>query len=479
MKRSRIPLKWNIFIILAGLVAIILALLWIFEFCFLDDFYRFAKERRQHYAVEQALKVVDKEDVKQELNAICLKEGVCLLVLKKDGTKLKAAGSVVCTVFQQSADSLNDLANRAAEAGGKLTEQFSLKELGMEFLGEEENKKIYSLLYAFVPEGDTDVALVVAETALIPQNSAFTTILLQLTMASVGVIILAGITTLVMSQMIAKPIEKLNATAKDLAKGKTDLHFEAEGYREIEELRDTLNYASKEISEAEHYRKELLANVSHDLRTPLTLIKGYGEMMRDFPGETTSENLQAIIDETERLTGLVNDLLEVGKLWQGAANFEFERMNLNRLTREIVNRIGTMLKGKAKLNLEESEDFDVVADEKKIEQVIYNLISNAVNYIGEDATVTVRILRHEQNVRLEVVDRGEGIDVSILPHIWDRYYKSEKAHKRAVLGTGLGLSIVKSVISMHPGGVYGVETTRGKGSNFYFELPIAEDDGRI
>lgn len=457
---------------LAGLVVIILALLWIFELCFLDDFYRFAKDRRQHHAVEAALKVVNQEDPKKELNAISLREGVSLLILKKDGTKLKAAGSVVSTVFQQSVDSLNDLARRASEAGGELTEQFSLKELGVEFMGEEESQKFYSLTYAYVPAGDTDVALVVAETTLTPQTSAFTTILLQLTTASIGVIILAGIATLVMSQMIAKPIEKLNATAKDLAKGKTDLHFDAEGYREIEELSDTLNYASKEISEAEHYRKELLANVSHDLRTPLTLIKGYGEMMRDLPSETTPENLQVIIDETERLTGLVNDLLEVSKLQQGAVNFEFKEMNLNRLTREIVNRMGTMLKGRAKLNLEESEDFIVSADEKKIGQVIYNLISNAVNYMGEDATVTVRIFRHEQNVRLEVIDRGEGIDVSVLPHIWDRYYKSEKAHKRAVLGTGLGLSIVKNVISMHPGGVYGVETTRGKGSNFYFELPL-------
>ena len=210
-------MKWKILFVLAGLVLIILALLWVFELCFLDDFYRFAKERRQHDAVEEALKVVNDKDAKKKLNALCLKEGVCLLILKEDGSKMKVSGSAVCTVFQQSTDSLNDLANRAAEAGGELTEQFSLKELGMDFMGEEESRKIYSLIYAFVPAGDTDVALVVAETILTPQNSAYSTILLQLTTASIGVIILAGIATLVMSQMICTLRRKVIGKSRSCA----------------------------------------------------------------------------------------------------------------------------------------------------------------------------------------------------------------------------------------------------------------------
>ena len=104
-------------------------------------------------------------------------------------------------------------------------------------------------------------------------------------------------------------------------------------------------------------------------------------------------------------------------------------------------------------------------------QVVYNLINNAVNYAGEDKKVVVKEFTHGENIRIEVTDNGEGIDVDILPHIWDRYFKSEKSHRRASVGTGLGLSIVKSVMNMHPGGIYGVITSKGEGSTFYVELP--------
>ena len=113
----------------------------------------------------------------------------------------------------------------------------------------------------------------------------------------------------------------------------------------------------------------------------------------------------------------------------------------------------------------------VYADEQRITQVIYNLINNAVNYAGDDKLVIIKQYTRGSNVRIEVTDHGDGVDVSILPHIWDRYFKSDKSHKRATVGTGLGLSIVKSVMEKHPGGVYGVISEKGKGSTFYIELP--------
>ena len=124
-----------------------------------------------------------------------------------------------------------------------------------------------------------------------------------------------------------------------------------------------------------------------------------------------------------------------------------------------------------KLEFEHEERALVYADEKRITQVVYNLINNAVNYSGDDKVVVIRQFTKGSNVRIEVTDHGEGVDVNILPHIWDRYFKSDKSHKRATVGTGLGLSIVKTVMEKHPGGVYGVISEKGKGSTFYIELP--------
>lgn len=122
---------------------------------------------------------------------------------------------------------------------------------------------------------------------------------------------LALIFAAIMSKKVSKPIIKINESAKELAKGNVAVHFDGEGYREITELNDTLNYAAEELSKVENLRRELIANVSHDLRTPLTMITGYAEVMRDIPGENTPENVQIIIDEANRLTSLVNDMLDI------------------------------------------------------------------------------------------------------------------------------------------------------------------------
>ena len=123
---------------------------------------------------------------------------------------------------------------------------------------------------------------------------------------------------LFISSRLSKPLEQMNESAKQLGEGKYDIRFPEQGAREVAELAATLNYAAAELSKVEDLRRELIANVSHDLRTPLTMISGYAEVMRDIPGENTPENVQIVIDEANRLTGIVNDLLDLSKLQAGA-----------------------------------------------------------------------------------------------------------------------------------------------------------------
>ena len=252
------------------------------------------------------------------------------------------------------------------------------------------------------------------------------------------------------------------------------MEFNAKGYREVEELNDTLNYAKTELAATEKLQQELIANISHDLRTPLTMITGYGEVMRDLPGENNAENIQIIIDEATRLSTLVNDLLDLSKLQSGALQAEKKEFCLTDSVSGILERYSKLVEQDGfNISFDSSEDIYVNADELRISQVIYNLVNNAVNHAGADKTVIITQKLFDRRVRIEVTDHGEGIPADKLPYIWERYYKVDKEHKRGVIGSGLGLSIVKSILDAH-NARYGVRSTYGKGSTFWFELAVID-----
>ena len=268
-------------------------------------------------------------------------------------------------------------------------------------------------------------------------------------------------------------MEKTNTVAKQLAKKNYEVEFDATGYLEVEELNETLNYAKTELAATEKLQRELIANISHDLRTPLTMITGYSEVMRDLPGENTPENVQIIIDEATRLSSLVNDLLDLSKLQSGAIQPDKIKYSLTDSITDIFKRYAKLVEqdGYNLIFENNNENIFIYADELKISQVIYNLVNNAVNHVGEDKTVIVTQKIKDKKVIIEVTDHGEGIEADKLQYIWERYYKVDKEHRRGVIGSGLGLSIVKSILDAHKAH-YGVRSTIGKGSTFWFELDI-------
>lgn len=285
-------------------------------------------------------------------------------------------------------------------------------------------------------------------------------------------ILFSIILSLFIARQIATPIVSINDSARSLARGKYDVTFHAQGYREICELSDTLNIAAKELSTVENLRQELIANVSHDLKTPLTLIAGYAEVMRDLPDENTPENAQIIVDEATRLNKLVCDLLDLSKHQSGALVPTLKEYNLTKSLENTINRIAEMTKNDGYTILfEYDSDVFLKADESQISQVIYNLLMNAINFTGKDKIVTVRQIKQKNTVTIQVIDSGKGIDEDEIPYIWDRYYRTNKNHQRSSYGSGIGLSIVKSIIEMHHG-EYGVISSKETGSIFWVSLPL-------
>ncbi len=292
------------------------------------------------------------------------------------------------------------------------------------------------------------------------------------------ILLFACIVSIIISSHIVNPLVKISKNAKSLIKGEFNMTIRHGEYDEIKTLTENLNAASAEISKTETLRNDLMANVSHDLKTPLTMIKAYAEMIRDLSGDNPEKrlkHLKVIIDETDRLTLLVNDILNLSKLESGVAEINLSVFDLSQLLKDIISRFSLLDNTRDYTVSPEMDDGIMIeADQQKIEQVVYNLVNNAINYIGEDKLVTVKLHKNENGrARFEVSDHGPGIPKEQIPYIWERYYKVDRSenYKRVVKGTGLGLSIVKEIFTVH-GFDFGCDSVEGSGSTFWFEFPV-------
>jgi signal transduction histidine kinase len=343
------------------------------------------------------------------------------------------------------------------------------------YYAEITNKKFNNntLLYVKrIGTADDPKGFIFLNTSLEPLDSTTNIIKSQLKVISILILILGLGISFFLSKLISTPITRITKSATKLAQMDYNEKFDGRGYYESETLAETLNYASAEMSKADTLRRDLIANISHDLRTPLTMVKAYAEMIRDLSGnnpEKRNEHINIIIEESDRLAALVNDILDISRLESGTMEIHKTKFNISDKLAEILDRYKLLSEQKGyTFILTLDAPVEVEADVIKIEQVIYNLINNAVNYSGEDKTIYIMQINKEKSVRIEITDTGSGISAEQLPLIFDRYYRGEK-NKRDVIGTGLGLSIVKQILKQH-NYEFGVCSEINVGSTFWFEI---------
>ena len=364
---------------------------------------------------------------------------------------------------------LNDLKARIEASG----EQSVLYENGDAYVF---GKRI--TLYAGVDGG----AYLYVEKPLSFIQNASKQIAFRTTMISLSVAVLAFAIGSVIASWLVKPLSKMTEKAKLLAQGDFAVDFHGSDHgREISELADTLNFARDEISKADSMQKELIANVSHDFKTPLTMIKAYASMIVEISGENKEKrdkHAQVIVDEADRLASLVGDMLDLSKLRSGIQTLKLSVVDMSAYTQEIVGRFAYLQETQGYVLKTDIQDgLFAYVDELKIGQVLYNLIGNAVNYTGEDKRVYVSLKSKEDGTgfRFAVRDTGKGIKKEEIDTIWDRYYRNGESHKRPVRGTGLGLSIVKAVLLRH-GLDFGVESEPEKGSTFFVDFILYDEE---
>lgn len=299
----------------------------------------------------------------------------------------------------------------------------------------------------------------------------------QLIIISIFVVIVSFFISWYISAKLSRPIIEMSSTAKKWASGDENAVFASVNYLELSELCDALNYAKEGISQTGVLQRDLLANVSHDLKTPLTMIKAYAEMIRDLSGDIKEKrdlHTKVIIDEADRLTMLVNDILDLSRLQNKMAQLEVERVNLSELTLKVLMRFNDFMERNGYV-IEKQIEPNLYADcdQKKIEQVIYNLVGNSLNYTGENKTIFVKLAKEGDTVLFETIDSGKGISEEKVTTIWEKYYRFADTHQRPIKGTGLGLSIVKTILEAH-NLKFGVISKKDVGSNFFIQFKVSD-----
>ena len=486
-KKSGIRVQWKLLAFLLAFVAFMLAVIWIFQIQMLGSFYRNAKYRELDTISGILEKCLGTDSLGEAVESCAKEYDTCIRIFKRTPGNIfvEAASADVnsdCTVHHLNEERLQYYYNQTVLGEGIYTENKEIHHNLGKFWSEGETKlfevfdrteKIYGIVHnLFVTAEDGTQYMVMLNSVLTPVSATVKMLKTQFLWICIALLFGAFLLAFLISRNISRPLVEMNRAAKQLARGRYEVDFKGTGYREICELGDSLNYASEELSKVDSLQRELIANVSHDLRTPLTLIKGYGEMMRDISAENTPENMQIIIDETTYLSDLVTDLLDLSKIRSGSRKPTYEIFDLTDTTKEVMERYDRLIGVDGyDIFFEYDTNVTVYADRRMLLQVIYNLINNAVNYAGEDKCVRVVQSVKADMVRISVVDNGEGIAPEDIAMIWDRYYRVDTSHKRSVVGSGLGLSIVKGILELH-GAHYGVESAKGHGSTFWFELKL-------
>lgn len=498
MKAKNISIKWKLIGYLLAFVGAVFVLLWLFQVVLLDSFYYSIKTKEMKAAADAIEKTVGEESFVEQIVYYAYEKNMCVSIIDQNGLEMFREDSLpTCTIHKLNQTQRQNLFEEVRRAGGSQVtvnqlwrpandfdrlekERKAEQELFVRLSNspgmKEEMQEIKNMVYGQMIEVDGQEQLLMLNTTLTPIHSTQEILKIEVIYICIILAAFSVVLAYVIYRRISRPIIETTKQASRLAAGDYTMAFDQDEYREVGQLNQTLNYAAKELSKTESLRRELLSNVSHDLRTPLTLITGYAEVMRDIPGENTAENVQVIIDEGRRLSELVTDLLDLSKLQSGVTQLQMTRFSLTEQIQSMLQRYNKLQEQEGYvITFEAKENIFVKADELKISQVMYNLVNNAIHYTGENKQVNIIQSREGNRVKIEVLDTGSGVNEEDMPYIWDRYYKVDKEHQRGKVGTGLGLSIVKEILQLHQAD-FGVENRAEGGSNFWFSLVISNKD---
>lgn len=459
--KARIGLSFIMFAL------ILMIFIWGFQVLFLNTFYQSMKESSTQNLMRHIEIAYSKYDTAGFINTIAdmaSTNDVFLYVNYLDGTPL-------ITTNTDTASSRHNMDIQKVNAAMIAENSDSVSII---IKGKADEQK--TLACGKILTGSNSPSLVAyVISPLFPMESTIEILKKQLLWVSGLALILAALLAVYLSNRISTPIRNITRNANRLAQGDYGITFQGGPYTEVTELADTLTHASIELEKSTSLQKDLIANVSHDLKTPLTMVKSYAEMIRDLSGDNPKKrekHLEVIIEEADRLNILVSDLLTLSKMQSGAIVLNPKEFNIIEEADSLIMYYKLLKEEEGyNINFNCPDNLIVKGDPERLKQVFANLINNALKFCGEDKVVNINIQKKGRYALCQVQDHGAGIPEEELPRIWERYYKSSSNMVRSTTGSGLGLSIVKEILSLHKAN-YGVNSTVGEGTTFWFELEL-------
>lgn len=427
-----------------GMAALAVALVWLVQAVLLSDSYLNQRVATIDEAVQSTV-IAPQTDYAALESAL----NVSLLALNAEGSVVYQSDGL-----PMRGQIVRRVSELAQTAGG-----------GVEYLQTETEEARYALVSRAVAGGTLIVVF-----SLVDVTEASRVLLQQLWVITAVLMGAALILSLVLSRLFSRPVVSVTQAAKALAAGDYSVKTPVRSRDEIGQLTQALNELGDELGKAEELRRELIANVSHELRAPLTIIRGYAETLRDvtWPNEEKrTAQLNAICDESVRLGALVSDILDYSRLQSGADKLELTDFSLGDALGEIVRGFD-LAAGRRDIALELScDEGEVRFDRAQMVQVVSNLLDNAVHHARERSRIRIRGEKRGACMRVSIENVGDPIPPDELPNIWDRYHRAPRSGEAGGLGTGLGLAIVKSILTRH-GVNFGVESDEKK-TVFWFE----------
>lgn len=462
---------WLYFLALA---IVILAALWLLQTVFLQSFY-------DRMLIQNARRVAESlaasEPSDAEADAAAYQNGLLIYILDDDGNVYYSADEYKTDYSAQK--EVGDAAqNPYAQDGSKqswkngvyrnLPDNAAALLESMQRDGTDSAQYRTDAQYAYGIRLQSGRILYVG-TALGSVSGAVAVVRTQLLIVTGLSLLLAFVLAYQFADRFSRPITTLHDKAQALGTEQYPPQKEKPFCAELEQLSETLDRTNDRLLKDRDFQRDFLAGVSHDLRTPLTLIKGYAEVISDDAEQPQSKaDAEVIIREADRLSALVNDILQFSELETEHARQSFSRMNLTTLIQSVLDQFALFTESGGELDAELTPDIYILGNEAQVKRVIYNLLDNAIRHAGTDRTVQIRLYAEDVFAVLSVSDHGNGIPAEDLDHIWEKYYT---ARSRGRQGTsGLGLAIVKAIVTQH-GGTVKTESEVGKGSRFTVLLP--------
>ncbi len=459
-----------------GVVSIILIVMWLLGIVFLQDFYEYTKELDVKEVQVEIVKTLSHGDINEnyeKILEISRENDIFVEIFDNEGRMIispymyfmKGDSQVRMSFGNMMSSIVATNAVKEMITSGENSKVIKIKP--KEDLQQKNQDNAIMMVNKF--NADQKTYFVASRASLVPVQSTQDILSRLIVIIMIVILAVSLIIAFAFASTITKPIRKLSVAARQVAAGNYDVNVQVENTDELGVLTNDFNEMTKELGKVDSIRKDLIANVSHELRTPLTMIKGYAETIRDLSGdnpEKREKQLGIIIDETDRLSGLITNMLDLSRLQADRLDFEFEEFNLTKMITKLMERYDIYTQQGFAFNINLAENVTIKGDYGRLEQVVCNLVDNAINHSLDTQTIDITLT---ENGVLNVRNFGDVIEPENIRHIWDRYYKIDKSGRRRIAGTGIGLSIVKEILTRH-GFKYGVSSDKTNGTNFWVEF---------